>query len=280
MSQVQVGEHYSLPVASETLPYLRLKYSGGNYALAGASDKSVAISESHIFDANAPMSGLVGGWPGVKRYKSSKAITAGSDIFGDAGGKVTDVYTFGAEYLGVAMTSVPAANCVIEVMPADRQLDLAAAIVAASTAISNNAAETAFDQKLTIPANMLRAGDIVRIRAQAIATSTNSSDTLTLKAYIGATLIIATAALDVSNNDIGFFDIDLVIRTIGASGTFVATGVQGIGTPGTVTGKPFNLGSTAIDTTAALDVVIKALWGAANVGDSCRLDVLNVQIIR
>lgn len=280
MTQVQVGEHYSLPVAAETLPHLRLKYSSGNYAVAGANDKSIAISESHIFDAGAMMSGLVKGWPGVKRYKSAKAIAAGVQIYGAAGGLVTDTYTFGAENLGISVTSCPAANCIILVMPTDASQDLHAAIVAASSAVTNTTVETAFDQQLTIPPNTLQVGDIIRIKAQAIATATNSTDTLLLKLLLGATVLASSPTVDVANNDIGVFDIDCVIRTIGAGGTFVAMGQTSLGVPGTATGRPVNLGSTAIDTTAANIVKATATWSVANAGNSCRLDILNVSILR
>lgn len=152
--------------------------------------------------------------------------------------------------------------------------------VAASAAVTNTVTETAFDKSYTIPANYLAAGDVIRIRGQAIASATHSTDTLTLKLKIGTQVIIATAAVDVADGDIGFFQADLTIRTIGASGTFVASGEQGLGVPGTVTAKPFLLGSTAIDTTATKLVSITATWSVADTGNSARLDVLTVELLR
>jgi hypothetical protein len=92
--------------------------------------------------------------------------------------------------------------------------------------------------------------------------------------------LAATAAVDVANGDIGFFMCDIVIRTIGANGTFVATGVQALGVPGTVTAKPFFLASTAIDTTATHLINVNADWSVAAAANSCRLDILNVQHIK
>jgi predicted RecA/RadA family phage recombinase len=146
-----------------------------------------------------------------------------------------------------------------------------------STAVANTTVETAFDQSYTIPANTLRAGDKLRIRGQVIATATNSTDTLTVKLKIGATVIAVTAAVDVANSDIAYFDAEVVIRTDGANGTFVATGTEALGTPGTVTAKPFNLASTAIDTTAAQAVTMSATWSVTNAGDSCRSDQLSLE---
>lgn len=121
---------------------------------------------------------------------------------------------------------------------------------------------------------------MIRVRAQAIATATNSTDTLDLQLRLNTTDILATGAVDVANNDIGYIDADIVIRTIGAGGTMVAAGVVALGVEGTVTAKPKKLASTAIDTTAAISVNVSATWSVANTGNSVRLDVLDVQVIR
>jgi hypothetical protein len=97
---------------------------------------------------------------------------------------------------------------------------------------------------------------------------------------IGSTTVLATGAVDVANGDIGYIEADVVVRTIGGSGTMVAAGSTAIGVPGTVTAKPAFLASTALDTTAAQVVQASAQWSVANAGNSCRLDVLNVQLIR
>lgn len=154
---------------------------------------------------------------------------------------------------------------------------------AASTAHTNTTTEALFDKNYTIPANFLKVGDVIRVKAQAIATVTNSTDTLTLVLYIGGltgTAIITTGAVDVANGDIGYIEADIVIRTVGASGTFVATGTQALGVPGTVTAKPWLKASTTIDTTAAQQIGIGADWSVASASNSARLDVLDIQLIR
>ncbi len=62
--------------------------------------------------------------------------------------------------------------------------------------------ETSFDKSVTLPANTLQLGDVLRIRAQGICPSTNSTDTLNIKLKIGSLIVLATGALDVNNNDI------------------------------------------------------------------------------
>jgi hypothetical protein len=149
--------------------------------------------------------------------------------------------------------------------------------VAASAAVTNTVAETAFDKKWTQPQNTLRAGDILKVRLLVRATATNSTDTLNVKLKIGTTVVAQTGAVDVANDDVAYIDMDIVIRTIGAAGTLVAAGVTSIGTAGTATTRPAHLASTAVDTTVAQDITASATWSVANAGNSCRLEILSVE---
>lgn len=151
--------------------------------------------------------------------------------------------------------------------------------VAASAAISNTVTQTAFDKSVSLAANTLKPGSRIRVRGQVIATSTNSTDTLDLTLRLGTTDLIATGAVDVGNNDIGYIDAELVVRTIGASGTVVGVAHTALGAPGTVTAKPKALASTTIDTTAAQSVNITATWSVASASNSCRLDVMTVEVL-
>lgn len=160
--------------------------------------------------------------------------------------------------------------------------------VAASTAVTNTTSETAFDKNYAIPANSLRAGDVLRCRFQGIALSTNSTDTLAIKLYIGTdltagaivgTALISAAAVDAANSDIFTGEFDLVIRTIGASGTCVGIGTyKTTAAEGTATIKDDYLASTAIDTTAAQTIFVTATWSVAHAANHCRLDVMTVRL--
>lgn len=139
--------------------------------------------------------------------------------------------------------------------------------VAASATITNTATETDFNQTAVIAANTLKAGDLIRVQAHAVCSATNGTDTLTVKLKIGSTVIASTGALDVANGDVVLVDALLVVRTIGASGTFVASGIINIGVPGTATTKVFNLASTAIDTTVNQTIKLTGQWSAVSSGD-------------
>lgn len=152
--------------------------------------------------------------------------------------------------------------------------------VAASAAITASSTETAFDKKYTLSANQLKVGDVIRVKGQVIATTTNSTDTLTVKLYLGGlagTAIFTSGAVDVANNDICVFEAILIVRSIGATGTFVASGYVSLGASGTATMKEFNLGSTAVDTTGDLDLTVSGKWSTTDAGNSCRLDMLTVE---
>jgi len=151
--------------------------------------------------------------------------------------------------------------------------------VAASTAISDTVTETAFSTAVTLPANSLKVGSVIRVRAQGIVTSSNSSDTLDVALRLGTTDVIATGAVNSTNDDIIYITADIVIRTIGASGTFVAAGTTANGVVGTATALPRLKASTAIDTTAAISVNCSATWSVASASNSVRLDVMDVEVI-
>jgi hypothetical protein len=156
---------------------------------------------------------------------------------------------------------------------------LIASQTAASTAVTNTTTETSFDVTGTIAANSLVAGSVIRIKWQGIATATNATDTLQIRVKLGSTDLLTTAAVDVADNDIfgGWFDVQ--IRTIGTGGTMVGNGIyQDPDISGTAL-KMVNLASTAVDTTAALTAAVSAEWSVADAGNSCRLDLLEVELL-
>jgi hypothetical protein len=155
--------------------------------------------------------------------------------------------------------------------------------VAASTAHSDTTTEALFDTQYSIPANTLKAGSVVKVKFQGIATATNSSDTLTVKLYIGGlsgTAILTGTATDATNNDIFTGEATIVIRTAGASGTLVAVASGNIVPAATRVAVPvFQItASTTIDTTAAQVVGVGADWSVASASNSARLDIMVVEI--
>lgn len=154
---------------------------------------------------------------------------------------------------------------------------------AASTAISNTTTETLFSTQYSVPKNSLSAGQLIKIRYQGIATATNSTDTLAIKLYIGGTsgtLLLSHTATDVADNNVFQGEYELIIRTIGASGTMVGCGTAKSvpAAEGTATYKDDILASTTIDTTAAQVIGVSATWSVASASNSVRLDFLRIEM--
>ena len=149
-----------------------------------------------------------------------------------------------------------------------------------SNSVTNTAVETDFNQTYTIPAHRLLVGDVIRIRGYVKVTAANATDTLLITVKLGGSNIASTGAIDVSAGDAGYFDLQLHIRAIGTSGTFVGTGLTGMGPPTNQTApKIERRDATTIDTTQALIVKATALWSAANVGNACVLELFSVDLI-
>lgn len=158
------------------------------------------------------------------------------------------------------------------------------AATTASSAITNTTVETLFSNTYTLPANILKEGSVIHIRYQGIATATNSTDTLRARLFLGGltgTVLQTCGPTDVANNNIFAGDLFLTIRTVGATGTFVAWGnhTSTLAASGTATMVVSSVASTTIDTTAAQVIGVGATWSVANAGNSCRLDYLTVKMI-
>ncbi len=203
----------------------------------------------------------------------------GKDVYASDNYTISTAYAAGSVRIGVCREYISTTKLGVEI-ETDSPPGMVYTGVAASAAISNTTTQTAFDKSFSFPASSLRAGDVIRVVAQGIATSTNSTDTLTPTLRIAGTDAIVGPAVDVANNDVFVIQADIVIRTIGASGTFVAAGIVGLGATATGTGRVAYKASTTIDTTAAVAIDVTATWSVASASNSVRLDVLDVQLLR
>lgn len=160
-------------------------------------------------------------------------------------------------------------------------LSSAGASVAASTAITGTQeAETNFDTTVTLAANTLKAGTRLKIRAQGIHTATTGSETHTILLKLGSTTLASKASIDPADNNLFYFDFEVVCRTAGASGTMVGCGLLGTGASGTGSVFPLLLAETSIDTTGALVVAVAIdRQSTATDTDSARLDFLTVDVL-
>lgn len=163
---------------------------------------------------------------------------------------------------------------------------------AASTALSNFTAQRAFDTYATIPANSLQVGSVIRIRYQMIQTAVNGTDTiqaiLTIGGALGAnnavtggTALLTQTATAGGANFISHGEYELIVRTIGSSGTMVGVGTFKKVPAAEAGGTPVVddiLASTTIDTTVDQLVTLGIVYGAASSSNSARCDVMRVLV--
>jgi len=162
----------------------------------------------------------------------------------------------------------------------------ASAITAASSEVEDTTTETAFDQVRQIPANVLKVGSVVKIYCQGLILDNNSTDTFQWRLVVGGsttdvlgTELITSTAVDVADSDIfgGYFV--LTVRTIGSSGTWVGFGqYQDADAAAGTQQKMGYIGSTTVDTTAALPIKVTGEWSVAHADNEAQLDVLAVEI--
>lgn len=159
---------------------------------------------------------------------------------------------------------------------------LYSALTAAGSAVTNTVTETVA-ASFTVPANTIKAGTLMRVSYQGIATATNGTDTLRVRLRFGGTTLTGTVlldhtAIDVANDSFfsGYFD--LIGRAApGAAAAIVGMGMRG--GPGTTSAASnmvnAMLATTNFATNAALLVEVTLQWSVANAGNSARVDCLN-----
>jgi hypothetical protein len=154
---------------------------------------------------------------------------------------------------------------------------------AAASTITNTTSEVIFDNFITIPGNSLEVGSLVKIRYGVSFPATTTSDTAAIKAYIGGiagTALISHAATDVANSNVVQGEYELIVRTIGSSGTVVGVGTYKSipAAEATATYKDDVLASTTLDTTVNQVIGVSCTWSAASTNDAAVCDFLRVEV--
>lgn len=153
------------------------------------------------------------------------------------------------------------------------------------TALTASSTETVLDS-IALPPGSLGNGKQIRISGVVIATATNSTDTLTVKAYhhtaaavASGTALGTSGAVDAANNDTCNFEIIVSAQSAqgSTSGTLVVTGyMSAVGAEGTVTQRGVYQKLTAVDLTATQYLGVTAQWSSTNSGNSCVIQMFDV----
>jgi predicted RecA/RadA family phage recombinase len=215
---------------------------------------------------------------GILDFNSDTAtlFSEGEDVFWDATNFLAvPAGNANASYrVGRATRAKISGDLVVRVLiNATAGLALRQVITANGAAVTNTTAETAM-ASFVIPAGALKQGRIIDYFAATIATSTNGTDTFRYRVRLGGvagSVVADTGAIDLANNDIAVIAGQVVVREDGASGSIVAAAHGMLKTTG------FNtlLDATAVDTTAALTLVLTCTQSAASASNSTRATLFN-----
>lgn len=158
-------------------------------------------------------------------------------------------------------------------------------LLADSGDIASTAAEVLFVTGVTIPANTLRVGSVIKVRAYGEAGIT-ASPTLTIRVRVNGTagpkILEASKVLGAACD--WLVESLVTIRSITAAGTFVATGSAFFDeSPISGTHMVLSTGSAsyvqAIDTTAANVISVTGQWSASSPSNAARMISWTVEVI-
>ena len=128
----------------------------------------------------------------------------------------------------------------------------------------DNTTDAANVATITIPKGALQVGSIVKVRSCIKVIDNNGSDTLTALVQLGGVAGTTGGAIDVADNDIYYFDVQMVITKVGSAGTADAFGYVGTDATGSTLLHADQVSMTAIDMSGSVDVTINCDWDAAH----------------
>jgi hypothetical protein len=156
-----------------------------------------------------------------------------------------------------------------------------AVTIADSSSIHTTAAETAFDQKYTIPAASLRPGDRITLYASGEASKTGSPSVILRIKIDGQTISTATYALTSGI----YWEIEsrMVVRAIGLTGTLQTLTNTKFYFPGVTLNHQISPGlgggpTHTIDFSIAQDIEITADWDVSDASNSIKMTQFHVDI--
>lgn len=153
--------------------------------------------------------------------------------------------------------------------------------------VANTVTETAISGtgigSLTLPANQLKVGKNLRVRAWGVLSSkAAAAGNLTIKIKLGSTVILSTTAIALTtslSNNLWQLDSDMTCRAVGGSGTIMAQGVfRTVNTLADIAEGMSNGTSTiTVDTTGTLALSVTAQFSVNDVANTISCTNLTVE---
>jgi len=290
--------------AATTNPKVRVQTSGGDSFIALSGTTAVTLASGPCVVSGLSMNNIDTGSVtvtlahvigGTSNTIIAAAVGVGYTLVSeeagfrilDASGQLTSISSLSVAQ-AQAFTNTLTTTDGVASGTARRVGGIASRSIAASTAqLGTVETRVVLDQTYTMPANTLKVGTILKIRALVFHTATTGSEVHTLAVAFDSTDLAVTGNLDPADNGCSVIEFTVICRAAGASGSVVGFGTCTNGvraaaltaTHGLMTGTT-GTSTQTIDTTAAIVVGIAIdRQASASDTDSCRLDFLSVEVI-
>jgi hypothetical protein len=188
----------------------------------------------------------------------------------------------GGQYVNSASGQAAAYNNIASPARFVNMNTLIKALTADGSSIVNTTTETLFAPAITLPADTLRVGSIIKVTARGEGGTNGGPPTLTLRVRLNGTSgpHLFFSAKVISTGFDWRLETEVTIRTIGASGTYVAQGWSAVD-ESPITGTWFVLRkeSNAIDTTSANTVSVTGQWSIAHADNTTLMTNWTVEVL-
>lgn len=151
-----------------------------------------------------------------------------------------------------------------------------------SAAIASTASATNFNKSVTLSKSLYEVGRVFNIKANGVYSSTGTP-TLIFAILLGSTTLVtfaAKTAINNASNQSWAIDGDLVVRSLGATGTLMCSGVLRVNTSAgvdTVETK-VNAAATTANLNTAQALQINLTWSASDAANTATLKSLIVSL--
>jgi hypothetical protein len=288
------GDYRRLPSEISANPYSGslLSYAADGYVhelvagepFAGVCRQAIESADAATADGTRYIDAIGGEFYATVTLSATVA-NIGQRVFATDDATFTLTQASASTYVGRVVGIESATKAVILMQTQELVAIDSFAMIAASGVVANTTTRTAY-ATYTIKAGSLRVGSRIRVRGQVIATATNSSDTLLVDigGAVGGTpaIIVGTAATDVANDNVAMIDADIVVRTLGTTGTLAGSAWLTTAIAANLTAAPVlaKIVSTTVATDADIVLGLYGTWSVANPGNSSRADLFTVDVIR
>lgn len=242
MSQINPTGLRTFTAGEALEAYRRVKFSAGSgseVVYSDADDDWIGTTEFYAA-SGAVVTVKMRNVPGTRKMIFASSASAGARVYAAADGKVDDVVT-GGKSIGKVLDAPGAAGIAGDVLLEETadNYGLLAVAIASSTAITAAGPTTFSNASKTIDGTILRAGDLLRIKAAGILTTATGTETTKVDILVGTEIVMTTGAVDSTSADMWRLEADVVVRVAGASGKLQSHGHFAIGAPGTIQSYPY-----------------------------------------